>query len=169
MKKLVLLSAIFVFSFTAFGQSNKRNCAPKFNAVSLENRTFNLNELKGKVVVVTFWSTRCSPCVAGISKYNQLAREFKDQNVVFLAVTGENTETVRKFLRKKPFDFNIVSNGLGVMMKFAGKENGVVMLPTPSHYLINQDGEIELTLIGFNKKEKLESEIKRLLSKNGAD
>lgn len=169
MKNLVFLLAIFVFSFTTFGQSNKGNCAPKFNAVSLEDKTFDLSELRGKVVVVTFWSTTCLPCVAGISKYNQLAKEYKNQNVVFLAVTGENPETVKNFLRKKPFHFNIISNGLGVMMKFAGNADGIVMMPMPTHYLINQDGEIELKLIGYSKKGKLESQIKRLLSKSDAE
>lgn len=169
MKNLVLLLAILVFSLTAFGQSNKGNCAPKFNAVSIEDKTFNLNELKGKVVVVTFWSTHCPPCVAGISKFNKLAEEYKNQNVVFLAVTGENPDTVKRFLRKNPFNFNIISNGLGVMMKFGGNDNGVVTMPTPTHYLINQSGEIELKLIGYSKKEKLDSQIKRLLSKSGAE
>lgn len=167
MKSLVPLLAIFVFSFTAFGQLSNGNCAPKFNAVSLEDKTFDLNELKGKIVVVTFWSTHCAPCITGISKFNQLAEEYKNQNVVFLAVTGENPETVKKFLRKKPFNYNIISNGLGVMLKFGGNANGILIMPTPTHYLINQDGEIELKLIGYTKKGKLDSEIKRLLSKSG--
>lgn len=168
MKNLLPLLAIFVFSLAAFGQSNKI-CAPKFNAVSLEDKTFNLNELRGKVVVVTFWSTHCPPCVTGISKFNQLVEEYKNQNVVFLAVTGENPEIVKRFLRKKPFKFNIISNGLGVMMKFAGSADGRLMMPTPTHYLINQAGEIEMKLIGYSKKEKLESQIKRLLSKTDAE
>jgi peroxiredoxin len=169
MKNLVILLAIFVFSFSAFGQSSKRSCAPKFNAVSLEDKSFDLSELKGKVVLVTFWTTRCAPCVSGISQFNQLAEEYKNQNVVFLAVTGENPDTVKKFLRRKPFKFNIISNGLGVIMKFSGRDDGVVMMPTPTHFLINQEGEIELKLIGYSKKGKLESELKRLLSQNNAD
>ncbi len=55
------------------------------------------------------------------------------------------------------------------MMKFGGNDNGVVTMPTPTHYLINQSGEIELKLIGYSKKEKLDSQIKRLLSKSGAE
>lgn len=168
MKNIIPLLAIFVFSLAAFGQSNEGSCAPKFNAVSLEDKNFDLSELKGKIVVVTFWSTHCAPCISGISKFNQLAEEYKNENVVFLAVTGENPDTVKSFLRKKPFKFNIISNGLGIMMKFAGNPDGRVMLPTPTHFLINQNGEIEMKLIGYSKKGKLDSEIKRLLS-TGAD
>lgn len=169
MKKLLPLLAIFVFAFTVFGQSSKGNCAPKFKAASLEDKNFDLNELKGKVVLVTFWTTRCAPCVSGISRFNELAEEYKNQNVVFLAVTAENPETVKKFLRKKPFNFNIISNGLGVIMKFSGRDDGKVIMPTPTHFLINQEGEIEMKLVGYSKKGKLESEIKRLLSQNHAD
>ena len=169
MKNLIILAAIFVFGFTAFGQTNKGSCAPKFHAVSIENKTFDLSELKGKIVVVTFWSTRCGPCVAGISRFNQLAEEYKNENIVFLAVTGENPETVKRFLKRKPFNFNIISDGLGVILNFAGKEDGIVMMPTPTHYVINQEGEIELELVGYSKKGKIESEIKRLLNKNDVD
>lgn len=169
MKNLLPLLAIFVFSLAAFGQSKEGNCAPKFNAVSIEDKAFDLSQLKGKVVVVTFWSTHCPPCVSAISKFNELAEDYKSRNVVFLAVTGENPETVKKFLRRKPFKYNIISNGLGIMLKFSGTPDGRLMMPTPTHYLINQEGEIEMKLIGDNKKGKLDSEIKRLLGKSVGD
>src|SRR5690348_522909 len=40
--------------------------------------------LKGKVVVLEFWSTSCGPCVGAISHLNELVDTFQDRGVVFL-------------------------------------------------------------------------------------
>lgn len=58
--------------------------------------------LDGKVVVLEFWATWCGPCVAAIPHLNELAEEFKDQPVQFIAITDENEATVKPFLNKRP-------------------------------------------------------------------
>ena len=68
-------------------------------------------KLKGKVVVVEFWSTTCAPCVAAVPHLNQLAREFRHKPVVFLAVSDENPDRVRDFLKRKPVETWIALDG----------------------------------------------------------
>jgi thiol-disulfide isomerase/thioredoxin len=58
--------------------------------------------LKGKVVVLEFWATWCTPCVASIPHMNELAETFKDKPVQFIAITEEDENQMRKFLAKKP-------------------------------------------------------------------
>src|ERR1035437_4853945 len=48
--------------------------------------------LRNKVVVLEFWATWCSPCIHAIPHLNQLARAFRDQGVVFLAVTDDDID-----------------------------------------------------------------------------
>jgi peroxiredoxin len=51
------------------------------------------------------------------------------------------------------------------MLKYAEKDrNGNIMMGYPAHFVINKEGEIELRTSGFDKTEKLNSEITRLLS-----
>ncbi len=59
---------------------------------------------RGKVVVLEFWATWCSPCIHAIPHLNQLANQFRDQNVLFLAVTDDDTDRVNTFLAKQPMD-----------------------------------------------------------------
>jgi thiol-disulfide isomerase/thioredoxin len=54
--------------------------------------------LKGKVVVLEFWATWCGPCVAAISHLNELADQFKDRPVQFIAVTDEGEKVIGPFL-----------------------------------------------------------------------
>jgi uncharacterized protein (TIGR03435 family) len=58
--------------------------------------------LKGKVVVLEFWATWCGPCVAAIPHLNELADEFKEKPVQFIAITDEDEEIIGAFLKKKP-------------------------------------------------------------------
>jgi uncharacterized protein (TIGR03435 family) len=58
--------------------------------------------LKGKVVVLEFWATWCGPCIAAIPHLNELADEFKDKPVQFIAITDEDEKVVAPFLKRKP-------------------------------------------------------------------
>src|SRR5947199_3428540 len=53
--------------------------------------------LHGKVVVLEFWATWCAPCIGAIPHLNQLANEFKDRGVAFLAVTDDDKDRLKPF------------------------------------------------------------------------
>lgn len=57
--------------------------------------------LAGKVVVLEFWATWCSPCIVSIPHMNYLADKFKDKPVQFIAVTNENRFVVERFLGQR--------------------------------------------------------------------
>ncbi len=149
----------------AFGQQSKaKPLAETFSATSLDGTLFNLAELRGKVVLISFWSTKCPICHSEIPKLNQLVQTYKNQNVVFLGLTMENPNKVEAYLKKRSFDFNILPNSFGVVLKYADKDgDGSVSMGFPAHFLINQKGEIELKTNGFDKTAMLDSQINRLL------
>jgi uncharacterized protein (TIGR03435 family) len=60
------------------------------------------DKLKGKVVVLEFWATWCGPCVASIPHWNGLVDQFQGKPVIFLAVSSENEDVVRSFLKLHP-------------------------------------------------------------------
>lgn len=168
MNILIGLCLILAFSIASFGQQSKtKPLAETFSATSLGGQTFDLAELKGKIVVLTFWSTRCPICHDEIPKLNQLVKTYKDKDIVFLGLTSEGTTKVEAYLKKKSFDFTIIPNSFGVVLKYAEKVgNGNISLGYPSHFVVNQKGEIELKTNGFDKTQAIESQIKRLLSSN---
>lgn len=166
MQKILVLIFILLFSIAVFGQKNKIS-AENFSATSLDGQTFELENLRGKVVLLTFWSTRCEICVAEIPKLNQMAENFKGKDVVFLAPTMEQANSITPFLKKNPFDFNILPDGFGVVLKFAERDRqGRLQMGFPAHFVINQNGEIELKTEGFNKIGLLNSTINSLLAAN---
>ncbi len=165
MRLLSVLLLAFLFVSSDFAQSNKRAklLAETFTATSLGGKEFDIEKLKGKVVLITFWSTKCPICAAEIPKLNELAETFKDKDVVFLGLTTEDEKKVKTHLKKKPFDFNIIPNSFGLLLKYANKDgDGNVTMGYPSHFLINQKGEIELKTSGFDKTKILNARINQL-------
>ncbi|HXG86516.1 MAG TPA: TlpA disulfide reductase family protein [Pyrinomonadaceae bacterium] len=166
MRLLTVLFLSFLLTVSAFAQSNKNSkpLADTFTATSLDEQTVDLAALKGKVVLITFWSTKCPICTSEIPKLNQMAAKYNGRDVVFLGLTTDNDSKVKQYIKKKPFNFNLLPNSFGILLKYADKDgDGNVTMGYPAHYLINQTGEIELKTSGFDKTRKLDAQIDKLL------
>ncbi len=164
---VLFLTILLIFSVSAQSNNNAKPLAENFTATSLNGTIFDLAALRGKIVVVSFWTTRCAICAAEIPKLNRLANTYKNRDVVFLGLTTDNEAKVKDYLRKKPFNFNLLPNSFGILLKYANRDsNGNVNMGYPTHYLINQKGEIELKTNGYNKSGMLDSNINRLLMSN---
>jgi thiol-disulfide isomerase/thioredoxin len=61
--------------------------APLFDAVTLDNKPFNLADLKGKHVVIDTWATWCAPCREQSPLFEKMAIKYKGQPVQFAAVS----------------------------------------------------------------------------------
>lgn len=161
---LFCLSVITVFSLAAAAQQRKTN-AENFTAVAMNGQTVQLDSLRGKVVVLTFWTTRCAACHYDIPKLNRLTEEYKGQNVVFLAITTDNAEKVQKYLNKNRFSYNILPDRFDILLKYAKPDDtGRIDITFPTHFLVNQNGEIEFRTSGFGKIKQLDSGISQLLT-----
>ena len=83
MKILACLTLILTFSIFAFSQQKVGEDAQNFTGVNMNDETVELEKLKGKVVILTFWSTRCQICIAEIPKLNKLVDKYKGEEVAF--------------------------------------------------------------------------------------
>lgn len=163
--KLFLYPALVLcFAVSAFAQSGKP-LAENFSGATMDGQTVELDSLKGKVVLITFWNTRCAICDSEIPKLNQMASSYKGKDVVFLGLTTDNPTRVESFLKMKPFNFNIIPSSFGVLLKYADRDrSGNIAMGYPAYFLVNQNGEIEMKASGWDKTQKLDSQINRLLS-----
>jgi peroxiredoxin len=167
MRVLSLFVLAFCLSAAAFAQQSLKpgSPAPDFNTESLDGKVYNLSQLQGKVVVLTFWSTRCEICHNELPKLNEVAKRYKDKDVVFLALTMENPEKVGPYLKKNPFSFNILPNAFGVFLKYADTDGkGNINMGFPSYFLIDRRGSITHKSNGWDKTAKIESQLSQLLT-----
>jgi peroxiredoxin len=138
--------------------------APQFSLAGLDGRSYDLSKLRGKVVLVTFWSTRCNICHSEIPQMNRLAARYKNQNVVFLGLTMDNDRKVTSYLRNNDFDFTIVPNSFGVVLQYADRDrSGNINMGFPAHFLVDQNGVVRLKTSGWDKTPAVDFQIGRLL------
>jgi len=167
MRFTLLLLITLIFASLAVGQQQLRpgSPAPDFAAETLDGKFYNLNNLQGKVVVLTFWSTRCEICHSEIPKLNQVADRYRDQNVVFLALTMENQTKIEPYLRKNPFTFSVVPNSFGVVLKYADMDkSGGINMGFPAHFVIDKHGAIVHRTDGWDKAANLDAQISKYLA-----
>lgn len=154
-----------LLGLSVFAKGDDKPMAQNFTGTTLDGKAVSLEDLRGKIVVLTFWSTRCQICAAEIPKLNQLVDKYAGKDVVFLGLTMENETKVAEHLQKKPFKFTIVPNSLGVIMQYSDRDSaGRYNISYPSMFVINQKGEIELKTSGWNKTKSLDSQIGNLLA-----
>jgi thiol-disulfide isomerase/thioredoxin len=56
---------------------------------------------RGKgIYVVEFWATWCGPCRVSIPHLTEMQKKFKDQGVVFVGISDEQSETVKPFVER---------------------------------------------------------------------
>jgi peroxiredoxin len=165
MKVVLTIFLSLLFALTAFGQQNVGSVAESFNGTTLEGKDFFLDDHRGKVVVMTFWSTKCVICHEEIPKLNKLTSKYQGKDVVFMGLTMENETRVSLYLEKKPFSFTIVPNSLGVILKYADRDNqGNPNMGFPAYFVISPTGELTYKSYGWDKTGKIDSEINKLLS-----
>ncbi|MBU2938351.1 TlpA family protein disulfide reductase [Lacinutrix sp. C3R15] len=125
-----------------------------FIAKDLNGSRYKLSELKGKVVVLNFWFTKCGPCIQEMPQLNELASNFKEKDVVFLAITFNKKNIVHTFLESNPFQYTILADANAIISMY-----GVNSFPTS--IVINKKGEMVLKELGYrtNIKEVLATSI----------
>ncbi len=79
-----------------------------FSLAGLDGKTYSLDGLRGKVVLLNFWATWCPPCRREMPDLEKLYQALAPRGFVVLAVSDEARGTVEKFLEGKGYTFPVL-------------------------------------------------------------
>ena len=136
MRPFLFRPAVLLLLFLVFG-CGMGPSGPEAELTELKTgKTVNLKDFKGKVVVVDFWATWCSPCIDTMPNIQKLYNEFVDQGVVFLGVSNEEKSVVKKFEANSEFSYPVYLDEMGQ----AWERFGISEIPRV--VVIGKDGAI---------------------------
>lgn len=76
---------------------------------ALHTGEISLEQFRGKVVYVKFWSTGCIPCIQAMPGHNALQEKFGDK-LVFLGVTSQHPDELHDFLKMRTSSMIVLSD-----------------------------------------------------------
>ncbi len=106
----------------------------------LNSPPLKLADLKGKVVVLDFWSVYCGPCRKLLPHLAALYEKHKKAGLVVIGVSIDPKADVEAFLKKHPIPYPIAIDKVVEGEEQTAKAYGVVAIPTV--WVIGRDGTV---------------------------
>lgn len=118
---------------------NASAAAPPSTFVLLDGTSRTSADLKGKVTLVTFWATTCTPCVAAMPQVVATHDKYRGAafDTIAVATGGDSPGHVAQFSESRRLPFKVALDGTGAVAKAWGD-----VQPMPTTYLVNQRGQI---------------------------
>jgi len=151
------LSALAILALTGTVWAAGK-AAPDFTLKDVTGKDYTLSQLKGKVVVVNFFTIFCQPCRVEMPDLNQIYKENKAKGLEMLGICLKADPAQLRFLAKQmALDYPFLVGTDAVDQAYGS----VAVVPTT--FIIDRQGNIVQTIEGARKKEDFLKVIKPLL------
>ena len=130
---------------------------PLYDAVfsGLDGQPFALSRLKGKVAVVNFWATWCTPCRKEIPDLVAAYAQYRERGVEFVGVAVEDgAEKVHEFARASGITYPLATGkelGITLMQQLDNKVAGL-----PFTLVLDAAGNVVAKRIGLMDSARLD-------------
>jgi len=147
------LNTLILFIFIAFFSnsyaeellsplSSKPN-APEFMLHDMDENIKELDDYKGKPIIVNFWATWCPPCRAELPSMNRAWKKVKDEGIEMLAINiGEDAETIAAFIKEYPIDFTVLLD------ESSEELSNWHIRGLPTTYVVDPEGQVVYRAVG---------------------
>jgi thiol-disulfide isomerase/thioredoxin len=137
---LITLVAVLLGTAPLWAHPQKGTPAPPLDTLKLLQAPLGARadwaSLKGKVVVLEFWATWCSPCVASLPHLNQLVESLDPAKFQFISIDDEDLKAVQTFLTKKKMSGWVGVDASGGVIGLYGVES------RPTTIIVDGNGKI---------------------------
>lgn len=117
--------------------------APPLDLVDLHGRQHSLDDYAGKVLLVNFWASWCTPCITEMPGMQRLSETLEDQPFEILAINvSESENRVREFIKRMNLNMTILLDHNG--NTFEAWQGKVL----PASFLLDRTGRIRYQIIG---------------------
>ncbi len=126
------------------------NIAPRFSLKSLDNKEYSLNTLMERgPVVAAFFKISCPVCQFTFPFLERLHKRYGGDRATFLGISQDDAKSTNNFAKEYGITFPMLiddENGYVV-------SNAYGLTSVPTIFLIETDGTVKLSCMGFDKKD----------------
>jgi len=137
----------------AGAQAKEIPADPLLKLQGLDGKVYDLAELRGSVVLVSFGATWCAPCSTELRTMEELVGEYRDQPVKFFWVSIERPEEItnaalRRYAKERKLSFPVLRDTAKmVFLQFSPR------VRLPMMVLLGKDGKVEAPVqFGMNSQ-----------------
>jgi thiol-disulfide isomerase/thioredoxin len=134
---------LFALCGTAGAQTKDLPTDPLLKLQGLDGKIFDLAELRGSVVLVSFGATWCAPCSTELRALEELLGEYREKPVKFFWVSIERPEEInnaalRRYAKERKVSFPVLRDTAKmVFLQFSPR------VRLPMIVMLGKDGKVD--------------------------
>jgi thiol-disulfide isomerase/thioredoxin len=165
---LVATPAAGAAATPAANPADNGSTAPEFTGIDtwLNSDPLTIQQLRGKVVLVDFWTYTCINCIHVLPYVKTWNQKYKGQGLVVVGVhTPEfpferNTDNVKTAIKRFDITFPVAQDNRYATWSAYNNQYW------PAFYLVDKKGRVVYTHFGESDYDQTEAKIKALLAEN---
>jgi peroxiredoxin len=147
MKKTIIVgfAALALGVAASIALQQRDTSAPEVRFATLAGDSFVTSDLRGKVVLVNFWSTSCVSCVQEMPKMVETYKKFSPRGyeMVAVAMSYDHPNQVAQFAKSRGLPFKVALDTDGAIAKSFGD-----IRITPTTFVLDRQGRVLKRYLG---------------------
>ena len=87
-------------------QTENNQSVPNFSFTGTDGKTLSIKDFQGKVSILNFWASWCTPCIKELPLFLKAANE-NPKDLIFIGLSSDlEKEKMIRFLKKQKFDIS---------------------------------------------------------------
>lgn len=152
---------LFFIPQIALAVPQKGELAPPFKVVSTSGQEITEANYRGRVLLLDFFATWCSPCRDSVEHLVKLNQKYGKQGfqILGLSMDDGDDKAVREFIIANRINFPVAFAGEGMQADYAIRS-------VPVLYVVSKKGVIAGRFAGFNEdaEKRLDQLLRKLLA-----
>ncbi len=130
----------------------------------VDGEDISLENLKGHVLIIDFWTTWCGPCRVEIPGFIELYDKYKDQKVTIVGISLDRggPSVVEKFIKQYKMSYPVIIATPQLLDEYQNAI-GRRIQSIPTTIIMDREGKIMAVHVGAKPKSVFEAEIQKLL------
>ena len=147
-------------SASSSSSSEELKALPEINLQDFEGKKVSSAELRGSILVLDFWATWCTPCLAEVPMLNKLQEKYASKGLKVIGVTmvSGDAKEVKPVVTRAKMKYTVLMGDDDQTYDFN-------IFGYPTTFLVTRDMKIFRKYVGTSaqKAAKMEADIQKLL------